>query len=84
MGDVVSFSAAAKKKVYRSCEELAQLDTTGLDKIQLNELLETVKETLRRLDSMEPADMDSDAYAEWADIHEQVEDLQDEILDELD
>lgn len=38
---------------------------------------------LMELDSREPKDMDSEAYEEWADEHEELEDYLDEILDRM-
>ena len=35
-------------------------------------------------DEREPKNMASEAYEEWGDRHEELEDLEDEILDELD
>ena len=84
MGEVISFSEAGKRKLLKVCEEFARQQTESLDEAQLRELMETAGEKLRQLDEIEPADMLSEAYGEWADVHEQVEDLYDELLDELD
>ncbi len=84
MGKIVSFSAAARQALLRSGEELMRTDTCGMDEAQLRRLLEDVAEMIRRLDEAEPGDMQSDAYEEWAEVHEGVEDLQDEIFDLLD
>ena len=39
---------------------------------------------IAQLDAREPADMESEAYEAWADEHELLEDMLDEILDLLD
>ena len=39
---------------------------------------------IAELDAKEPADMDSELYEAWAEEHEELEDLLDEILDLLD
>ena len=39
---------------------------------------------IAELDTREPEDMDSELYETWADEHEELEDLLDEILDLLD
>ena len=39
---------------------------------------------IAELDAREPADMESEAYEAWADEHEELEDLLDDILDQLD
>ena len=38
---------------------------------------------LHALDAKEPKNMNSEAYEEWADEHEELEDYLDEILDRL-
>ena len=38
---------------------------------------------IAQLDAREPADMESEAYEAWADEHELLEDMLDEILDLL-
>lgn len=38
---------------------------------------------LHALDQKEPRNMNSEAYEEWADEHEELEDYLDEILDRL-
>ena len=43
-----------------------------------------IEAQITELDVREPANMDSEEYDLWADEHEQLEDLLDEILDLLD
>ena len=38
---------------------------------------------LHQLDAKEPRNMNSEAYEEWADEHEELEDYLDEILDRM-
>ena len=42
-----------------------------------------MQEELLVLDAKEPKDMQSEAYEEWADEHEELEDYLDEILDRM-
>ena len=42
-----------------------------------------MQEELHALDAKEPKNMLSDAYEEWADEHEELEDYLDEILDRM-
>jgi len=42
-----------------------------------------MQEELHALDGKEPKNMNSDAYEEWADEHEELEDYLDEILDRM-
>ena len=61
-------------------------DWEGLETMSRQELLnclETVQEQIARLDEEEPEDMDSEAYDDWGDRHEELEDLADEITDRL-
>lgn len=39
---------------------------------------------IAQLDAREPEDMDSELYEAWAEEHEELEDLLDEILDLMD
>ena len=58
-------------------------DPRGMSKAELTEYRETVREWIARLDEEEPEDMDSEAYEEWGDRHEELEDLADEIMELL-
>ena len=42
-----------------------------------------MQEELHGLDAKEPKNMNSDAYEQWADEHEELEDYLDEILDRM-
>ena len=42
-----------------------------------------MQEELHALDAKEPKNMNSEAYEEWADEHEELEDYLDEILDHM-
>ena len=42
-----------------------------------------MQEDLHALDAKEPKNMNSEAYEEWADEHEELEDYLDEILDRM-
>ena len=55
----------------------------GMDVAALKALLEQVNRRLSELDAEEPEDMESEAYEDWADRHEELEDLADELLDRL-
>ena len=43
-----------------------------------------LEEKIAQLDAREPEDMESEEYEAWADEHEELEDLLDDILDQLD
>ena len=50
---------------------------------QLQAHYAAMQEELRGLDAKEPRNMNSEAYEEWADEHEELEDYLDEILDRM-
>lgn len=51
---------------------------------QLQAHYAAMQEELRALDAKEPKNMNSEAYEEWGDLHEELEDLVDDVLDRLD
>ena len=55
----------------------------GMSREQLTAYLETVRERIARLDEEEPADMESEAYEDWGQRHEDLEDLVDDVLERL-
>ena len=59
-------------------------DIATMEKDSLRAYLRELQARIRDLDSREPRNMNSVAYEEWADQHEELEDLVDEVLDRLD
>ena len=59
-------------------------DPDGMGREELLDYLDAVLAQIGRLDEQEPEDMDSEAYEDWGDRHEALEDLADEIRDLLD
>ena len=58
----------------------------GMTREELTQYARWVREQLDRLDEDEPEDMSGEDYDDWADRHEELEDLADEIqecLEEL-
>ena len=49
----------------------------------LEEAETQVRDAIARLDALEPKNEQSEAYDNWANLHEDLEDLLDEILDDL-
>ena len=58
-------------------------DMDSMDKTTLLAYLETLRAQISELDAAEPEDMDSEAYEEWGQRHEDLEDLMDEVMDRL-
>ena len=50
---------------------------------QLQAHYAAMQEELQALDAKEPKNMNSEAYEEWADEHEELEDYLDAILDRM-
>lgn len=59
-------------------------DVRTMGREVLREALRDLQAQLCALDAKEPRQMDSPAYDDWAQEHEDLEDLVDEILDRLD
>ena len=54
-----------------------EADLDAMDKEQLRESLEAIQAQICQLDEAEPEDMESEAYEDWGDRHEELEDLLD-------
>ena len=65
---------------YRSEEQ----DISTMDQDALLSYLEQLRTQIEELDAAEPKNMNSEAYEEWGDLHEELEDRVDDILDRLD
>ena len=59
-------------------------DIDAMDREGLRAYLEELRGRISALDAKEPRNMNSEAYEDWADAHEELEDLVDEVLDRLD
>lgn len=58
-------------------------DLDAMDREELEACRSRVEAELERMDEQEPEDMESEAYETWADRHEELEDLLDELMDRL-
>ena len=59
-------------------------DVEEMDREELRAYLKELQARVAELDAKEPRNMNSAAYEAWADQHEELEDLMDEVLDRLD
>ena len=71
MGDVMEFLSSAWDRL------------DGMDAEALRALLRQVQDRLTDLDGEEPEDMACEAYDHWAERHEELEDLADELTERL-
>jgi len=58
-------------------------DFDSMSREQLLAVLEETQAKIAALDEREPKNMESEAYEQWGELHEELEDLADEILDRL-
>ena len=59
-----------------SLPDIGQMDADTLKEYRLQ-----TQQTIQELDELEPRSQTSEAYELWADLHEELEDVLDEILD---
>lgn len=59
-------------------------DLSAMSREELLVHRDHLRAKLRELDKNEPRNMMSEAYEEWGDLHEELEDQLDEVLDLLD
>ena len=64
--------------------DLEEMDIEEMSAEQIREYLTGLEGVLADLDEREPMNMMSDAYDIWANEHEELEDLMDELRDRLD
>jgi len=62
-------------------ENIPDLDTMGLE--ELKRYHRELEAVIERLDAAEPKNENSEAYDDWAQEHEDLEDLMDEVLDRI-
>lgn len=60
-----------------------EADMDEMDREALLALREGLEMKLAELDAREPGDMQSEAYEQWGERHEELEDLLDEVMDRL-
>ena len=58
-------------------------DIEAMDREELQACLQEVRERIADLDEREPTDVESGEYEAWGDLHEELEDLADEIVERL-
>jgi len=66
------------KSVLEDIPDLDQMDLEALKAYH-----QDLEEVLNRLDAVEPKNENSEVYESWAEEHEDLEDLIDEVLDRI-
>ena len=64
--------------------EMPREDVGKMDRRALEDYLGRLRALISELDAREPRNMNSEAYEQWGEEHEALEDLVDEVLDRLD
>lgn len=59
-------------------------DIDAMDREALCSYLERLRARIGELDDAEPKNINSEAYEAWGELHEELEDLVDDVLDRLD
>ena len=72
MSDVIAFPRKEEPK-----------DLYEMTLAEVRDHYAAMQQELHQLDAKEPRNMNSEAYEEWADEHEELEDYLDEILDRM-
>lgn len=70
MGEVINFRDFQKEP-----------DVFSMNAEELERYLQELRERIAALDLQEPENMMSEAYEDWGELHEELEDLVDEVLD---
>ena len=73
----------AKKPDYDSIYGIER-DIDEMDAEEMAGYLALIRNNIALLDLHEPRSFTSEAYEEWADCHEWLEDIEDDILDRFD
>lgn len=79
---IIPFSPKSSEGIQAFLDSIPRVDE--MDDDMLREYREKIGEAIEALDAVEPRNMNSEAYEAWAENHETLEDILDEILDYLD
>ena len=86
MGKIVKLpqEEAEQPALYGEIAAAFQVETADMSREELQTFLDQLTRQREALDELEPKKKRSDAYEDWAELHEYLEDLMDEIQDALD
>lgn len=76
---IIQFNPQQMAEIELFLDTLPELE--GLAPAELEQMRNKVQSLIDRLDALEPKNENSEAYDDWADLHEDLEDVLDEILD---
>ena len=78
---VIKFDPKEMERIETFLEEVPELE--HLSREALEQYRAETRQIITDLDALEPRSETSEAYDQWAQLHEDLEDLLDEILDLL-
>lgn len=76
---IIRFNSQQADPIRQFLDTLPDIDL--MDVPSLRHYLAETQNTIQALDALEPRSETSEAYEQWADLHEELEDVLDEILD---
>ena len=78
---LIKFDPKEMERIETFLEEVPELE--HLSREELEQYRAETRQIITDLDALEPRSETSEAYDQWAQLHEDLEDLLDEILDLL-
>ena len=78
---VIKFNPQQQEQIAAFLEAIPQIGT--MDAEALKHYRQETERTIAALDELEPRSQTSEAYELWAELHEDLEDVLDELLDRL-
>ena len=76
---IIKFNPQESERIEEFLDSIP--DISRMDADTLKQYREKTEQAIRDLDALEPRSQTSEAYELWADLHEDLEDTLDEILD---
>lgn len=76
---IIKFNAQESERIGAFLDSVPHI--SQMDAGTLKAYREKTEQAIRELDDLEPRSQTGDAYEHWADLHEDLEDILDEILD---
>ena len=76
---MIKFNPESFDRIAEFLDNVPEID--ALDADGLRQYRKETETMLDALDELEPRNQSSDAYEQWAELHEDLEDVLDEVLD---
>lgn len=79
MMSIIKFNPENFERIAEFLDNVPDIDDMDAD--GLRQYRRETEQMIGALDELEPRNQSSDAYEQWAELHEDLEDVLDEILD---